>query len=227
MSGRAPGYTPLHRRIEKLALVTHAALTILLVSRLAGEAHGAMGALAVAAGALGGWLTADLVSGVVHWLADHYGSVDTPLVGGPFVRTFREHHDDPLAITRHDFIETNGDSAIVTAPYLAAIALLWPSAPGIAPVAFIHAFAVALGLGVVATTQAHKWAHSARPPSLVRVLQRARIILSPRHHDGHHRGAHDSHYCITTGWLDPLLARVDAWGRLERALLRAGVRRSA
>jgi len=221
------GYTRLHRRIETLALVAHAALAVLLVTRLAVEVRGPLGALAVAAGIAGGWLGADLVSGVVHWLADHYGSVDTPLIGGAFVRTFREHHADPLAITRHDFIETNGDSALVTAPYLGAIALLWPAAPGLAPVAFVHAFAVALGLGVVVTTQAHKWAHSTRPPRLVRLLQRRRILLSPRHHDGHHRGGHDSHYCITTGWLDPLLARADVWRRLERALTRAGVARSA
>ena len=70
---------------------------------------------------------------------------------------------------------------------------------------FTATFVAFMCLFLVATNQFHKWAHAAHPPALSRPLQRWGLILSPRHHEIHHAVPHDKHYCITVGWMNPVL----------------------
>src|SRR6185295_17658360 len=100
--------------------------------------------------ALGGWLLADLFSGLVHWALDTYGSVRTPIVGPAIIRPFREHHADPQGMTRHDFFEVNGASCLGCLPLL-ALSLLVDG--------FWHALLMSTCIGILLTNQCHKWAH--------------------------------------------------------------------
>ena len=154
------------------------------------------------AAALAAWLTADLLSGLVHWALDSFGSVRTPLVGPAFIRPFREHHADARAITAHDFVETNGASCLGALPLLLAAS--------VAAAGPLHAFLVFTALGALAANQCHKWAHTDAPrlSPVIRGMQRLRLILPPAQHSRHHAPPFDRDYCTASGWLNGLLNTV-------------------
>jgi ubiquitin-conjugating enzyme E2 variant len=70
------------------------------------------------------------------------------------------------------------------------------------------------------SNQIHQWAHRPDPPRPVRALQRSGILLSLRRHASHHRAPFLDRYCITTGWMNPLLDRFGFWRALERGITR-------
>lgn len=171
----------------------------------------------IACAVLAGYVVSDFVSGLVHWTFDTWFSAETPVVGKTFVVPFRIHHVDPLDITRHGFIATNGHNCLAALPALVA-ALLLPVSAAWTPAAI--AFVVALCGGVFATNQFHKWAHEDALPAPIRWAQRAGLILSREHHDIHHRAPYDTHYCITTGWLNRPLRAVGFYRRAEGLITR-------
>lgn len=141
---------------------------------------------------------ADFLSGFVHWAADNWGRGDWPILGG-FIQPFRNHHDDPLDMTRHGPIERHGDNCVASLPLFVAAFL---AGPGPLSEVFWGSFWLASAYWIIATNQFHAWAHMDEVPGWVAWLQRHRLILSPEHHDRHHLPPHGEAYCITTGWMD-------------------------
>ncbi|KAN0043102.1 hypothetical protein ACTA71_010737 [Dictyostelium dimigraforme] len=160
---------------------------------------------------------ADFFSGIVHWAADTWGSLDTPLVGNSFIRSFREHHVVPTQMTHHDVIETNGDNCMLTVPILAITALGDITMDSTYNM-FLMSFLVNLCFWVSLTNQIHKWSHTYKVHPFVGFLQKSGIILSKRDHAIHHRNPFDKYYCITNGWLNPWLASINFWKRLENVV---------
>ena len=199
---------------ECLGLVGFAAILVPWAAAIAAPVADAP--LLAIAGVLLASLLADFGSGLVHWACDTWGSEAWPLVGRSLIGPFREHHLDPKAITRHDFLETNGANAFAVLPFFATA---WVCTRFDGPLALF--VAVLLGwasLLTLATNQIHKWAHQEALPWWVRRLQSCGLVLSPEIHAHHHRAPFDRYYCITHGWLNPLLTRIRFFRGLEHAV---------
>lgn len=162
-----------------------------------------------------GFVAADFVSGFVHWAADTWGTPEWPIIGKALIRPFREHHVDQKEITRHDFVETNGNNCFISIVPAIGAALLPRTGAGWF---FLAAMIFSLCFAILGTNQFHKWSHMDSPPPAVRLLQRAGLILPPDHHALHHSAPYARYYCITVGWLNEALFRVRFFQTLERAV---------
>jgi hypothetical protein len=172
-----------------------------------------------------GYLLADIAAGTMHWFCDSFFEEDTPFIGPTFVRPFREHHRDPMSITRHGFLELNGNSCVAVAPVSALTLGLIDPAEGITSLALFAIGFASFG-AAACTNQLHRWAHDASPAPTARLLQRAHLILSPSHHAVHHTPPFVGHYCVTNGWLNSALDRIRFWSAAEWVAVRLGIPKS-
>ena len=165
-----------------------------------------------------GYLVADALTGLVHWFCDTFFDETTPLLGQALIAPFREHHRDPLLMTRHGFLELTGSSFRALAPLLGLY--LWQ---------FDHArtgldaFVFAVAAGGAATNLLHRWAHDPDPPGAAKALHFVGLVLTPQRHARHHAPPYAAAYCVTSGWLNPLFERWRVWTRAEAALVAIGL----
>jgi len=201
-----------YRGLETLGVLLFPTTIIVLVFFQSATLEG-LGAFGLISYFVGAWIFADLISGCVHWAADTYGSLETPVLGHSLIRPFREHHDLPKKMTSHDYIETNGSLYFGGAIIVGFLFFV----PGALKVGLLF-----LAFWVAHTNQIHKWAHmhSHEVPTGVRVLMRLKLFLSKKAHGGHHSGAYDDTFCITSGLWNPLLNRIHFWRRAEDILQR-------
>jgi len=157
-------------------------------------------------------LAADFISGVVHWWEDRYARLN----GGPLQQVAIDnlrHHARPREFLAKSYWASSWDLWLLGAAAVGAAALLgvltW----------HIVLFAVL----VANANQVHKWAHRTREENgaFIGTLQRLHLLQTTRHHGRHHQGSRDSHYCVLTNFLNPLLEEVQFWRRIERLVERA------
>ncbi len=200
------GYARGHRHLEIAGIVVFFALLVFLGARTLRAVDGPLAVLGIVLSGLAGLTLSDFLSGLAHWAGDTVGTETTPILGRNFVLPFRQHHSDPKAITRHDFIETNGNNCIASLPLLLLMVAVMPRQAS--PLFFLCLILTFAAWFVFCSNQFHKWAHADHVPPTVAVLQRWGVLLSPGHHALHHAPPHDKYYCITVGWLNPLLTKV-------------------
>ncbi len=173
------------------------------------------------------WFAADIASGIVHWLCDTYGSATTPVFGPGFIRVFRLHHRFPKDICISPFVFTIGYVAVLSSLILPVFIYLLLKIPDSSFIAFTSfTFAIVAFLTVL-TNQFHKWAHSDSTYKWVRFLQKNKIILEPSHHKVHHTAPHKTYYCITHGWTNPILEKIDFFRKIEYLLAKIGFKPSS
>lgn len=171
--------------------------------------------LAVAALAVATFV-ADFVSGVLHWSFDTYFSDRNDTIKRMVVLV-REHHIYPERIFQYSVWREAGmlswfGALLAAPPIVVAIVLPGPAGP------WRWAFAV---LGVTVSLQItfmlefHKAGHRRQRGRTARLLQAARLLLSPEQHLRHHAGEHDTHYCLINGVADDTLGRLGVFRGLE------------
>jgi hypothetical protein len=202
--------------LEAVALATACALLAALAGRVAQDLGGRAEIAALVAGIAVGYLGSDFFTGFAHWFGDSFFEEESPFIGPVLIQPFREHHRDPLAMTRHGLLELTGNSALVLSPVLAAA---WWWRPGGAgwPGVVVGSSLVTFASAALLTNLFHRWAHAApHVPAVVARLQAWGVILAPQHHATHHAPPHLIGYCVTNGWVNRFTDALGVFRALER-----------
>jgi len=163
-------------------------------------------------------LVADFLSGLFHWLEDAYGREGWPITGRRVTKPNILHHHEPRYFTRNGWFKS---SWLLLCFGLVVVAMAWLCR------ALTWEVWLVVILGVNAN-QIHKWAQ--RTPAengpIIALVQRIRLVQTPRHHALHHTDPKNSHYCVLTNFLNPIMDGIRLWDCLEWVLWRAfGIRR--
>jgi ubiquitin-conjugating enzyme E2 variant len=169
-----------------------------------------MHVLSIAIRTVGMVLAADFFTGFIHWLEDTFWTEETPFLGKWLIQPNELHHRRPSAFLEKNWWQSSYD-AIGVGTILVLITFL------------LHRLNWEIWLFVLISinaTQIHKFSHQAQSkiPFIIRLLQNLRIIQNSRHHVKHHRGNNNSHYCLVTPILNPILDYLCFWKGMEKIL---------
>jgi len=154
-----------------------------------------------------GYVIADFIVGVYHWIKDTYFDPHTPVLGGIFIWSSRLHHIRPQYVTTFSDYDLFTSSAKWT--------LIW-----MAPIFYyieFSLFTITIFLTISLNDIVHKYAHmsDAERPEWATFLQNINIFQSAEEHHLHHTYPHVTHYCPITPFVNDMLEKNDFWRKLE------------
>jgi ubiquitin-conjugating enzyme E2 variant len=158
---------------------------------------------------------ADFIAGVFHWWEDRYLTADTPfllgvLIGGPN----KEHHKDPLGLTRGTYCNRNWTTIVPSmVPMIACLCVpAWRD--GWLTFALLSQ-----------ANEVHAWAHSkGKCNRFIELLQEIGLVQNAKHHGGHHKAPFEVRYCVMTNWLNPVLDAFGFWRGCENLIALTGIK---
>ena len=157
-----------------------------------------------------GYLLADFLIGVFHWVKDTYFTPHTMIIGKQIIWPSRLHHLKPRYVTEFSDWDLAKSSGSWT--------LIW-----MGPLFYFVGFSVfnlTLFIFITLNDVIHKYAHvldSERPVAII-ILQTLRIVQSHEEHHHHHMDPHTVNYCPTTPHLNFILEKINFWRRLEHTI---------
>jgi len=155
-------------------------------------------------------LLVDLASRFLHWLEDSYGRPEWPITGALITRPNILHHHTPTAFTHNSWLHSANLLLVIA---VLIIAGAWT----LDMLTWQLVLFVTIGANA---NEIHKWAHlpAERRYTIVRYLHRLSLLQTPRHHARHHMDGKDSHYCVVTNLVNPVLEALDFWRGMEKAI---------
>ena len=165
---------------------------------------------------LGLWL-ADFATGCFHWAVDNYCHPKWPIIGPHYIEPSHLHHDE-------DMFEFELSTLITHAYFWTAVVFVGLFFWTIGWMSLTIASACVFGF---LTNVIHRWAHT-RPEEntkIIKALQRVGLFQSTHHHTIHHSAESDTHYCLLTDHINPVLETIGFWRGLSWMLSSIGIRR--
>lgn len=160
----------------------------------------------------GGFLAADVASGMMHHWADQYADPDSSNKAvAKFAKQSQRHHFFPGKLGNYGpAYWAHPLSLVAWAPLVASTALGAP-----APVT-----SALIGLvgGTTHYGNFHNWSHmpDRDVPPVGKALQKMGIAISKREHGQHHGMPWNSDYCIVSGLMNKPLDKIEFWPKYEK-----------
>ncbi|MEL7130412.1 MAG: fatty acid desaturase CarF family protein [Pseudomonadota bacterium] len=170
------------------------------------SALAALAILSALAKIAAGMLAADFLSGVFHWFEDRYGNPDWPILGHT-IRQNQQHHHTPHSFLTGTFLSRNREVFVVS---LLVLFGFWAGG-------LLNAFTLSMVIFGMFANEIHAAAHKSPKENgrLITYLQKTGIIQSHAHHAAHHRQGKDTHFCVMTNYMNPVLERIQFFRILE------------